>query len=343
VRMTPWWSWSQAMAQSTRFVRHAARWLDRQPLPLVVAAGVVLGLGIGLPGFLYLRSPVWVVLWGALLVGLWRLSHDAEPVFEEANPVAARPQRVRDGPLMMMELPGGSFLMGSSDSDVMAYENEKPQHQVTVSGFRIAMTPVTAGMYHEVMQREALAESEARLPAVNVRWDDTIAFCNKLSEREGYRPCYRRRFGRWVCDWRADGYRLPTEAEWEYACRAGTTTRYSFGHDPSRLDAYAWFADNASGPQPIASKRPNPWGLYDMYGNVWEWCWDWYKRYSLKQVRSWEDLRNFILPVYRVVRGGSFVDSPGFLRSAFRVFVRPVFRGRAFGFRCVRVPPQRIE
>jgi len=84
--------------------------LDRQPLPLVIASGYARS-GIGLPGFLYLRSPVWVVLWGALLVGLWRLSHDAEPVFEEANPVAARPQRVRDGPLMMMELPGVSFLM----------------------------------------------------------------------------------------------------------------------------------------------------------------------------------------------------------------------------------------
>lgn len=184
------------MAKSRWFVHQATRWLDRQPLPLVVAAGVVLGLGIGLPGFFYLRSPVWVVLWGALLVGLWRLSHDAEPVFEEANPVTARPQRIRDGPFMMMELPGGSFLMGSPDTDDMADENEKPQHQVIVSGFRIAVTPVTAGVYHEVMQREALAESEARLPVVDVSWDDAIAFCNRLSEREGYRPCYRRRFRR---------------------------------------------------------------------------------------------------------------------------------------------------
>jgi formylglycine-generating enzyme required for sulfatase activity len=332
------------MARSMRFMRHAASWLDRQPLPLVVAVGIVLGLGIGLPGFLYLRSPVWVVLWGALLVGLWRLSHDAEPVFEEANPVAARPQRVRDGPFVMMELPGGSFLMGSPDADDMAYENEKPQHQVTVSGFRIAVTPVTTAVYQEVMQGEAPRESAARLPAVDVSWNNVIAFCNRLSEREGYQSCYRRRFERWVCNWRADGYRLPTEAEWEYACRAGTTTRYSFGQDPARLDAYAWFADNASGrPQPVASKRPNPWRLYDMHGNVWEWCWDWYKYYSLKQIRDWDALQDFILPKYRVRRGGSFGNSPEFLRSAVRVRVHPEDRDRFSGFRCVRVPPQRIE
>ena len=182
---------------------------------------------------------------------------------------------------------------------------------------------MTAAVYAEVMQKEAPPEDQERLPAVDVSWHDAIAFCNRLSEREGYRPCYRRKFRRWLCDWHADGYRLPTEAEWEYACRAGTTTRYAFGDDPARLDAYAWFADNARAPQAVASKRPNPWGLYDMHGNVWEWCWDWYRLYSLKQVRSWADLRHFILPEWRVVRGGSFDLSPENLRSARRVFVLP--------------------
>ena len=96
--MTPLGSWPKSVSKATRFVRYATRWLDRQPLPLVIAAGLGLGLGIGLPGFLYLRSPLWVVLWGGLLVTLGRLSYMAEPVFEEENPVAARPQRVRDGP-----------------------------------------------------------------------------------------------------------------------------------------------------------------------------------------------------------------------------------------------------
>jgi sulfatase modifying factor 1 len=315
------------MAKSRWFVHQAARGLDRQPLPLVIAAGIVLGLGIGLLGFLYLQSPAWVLLWGVLLAALWRLSHDAEPVFEEANPVAARPQRVRDGPFMMMELPGGSFLMGSPDTDDMAYAHETPQHQVTVSGFRIAVTPVTAGVYQEVMQGEALTESAARLPAVDVRWDDAIAFCNKLSEREGYRPCYRRRFGRWVCDWRADGYRLPTEAEWEYACRAGTTTRYSFGQDPARLDAYAWFADNANSPQPVASKRPNSWGLYDMHGNVSEWCWDWSGPYAVQTVTDPHGPKK---PrrgrEVRVVRGGLILieaPSPAYRRGMLRAAEKP--------------------
>jgi formylglycine-generating enzyme required for sulfatase activity len=234
--------------------------------------------------------------------------------------------------------------MGSPDTDDMVYADEKPQHQVTVSGFRIVVTPVTADVYHEVMRGEILAESEARLPAVDVRWDDAIAFCNKLSEREGYRPCYRRRFGRWVCDWRADGYRLPTEAEWEYACRAGTTTRYAFGQDPARLNVYAWFADNASGPQPVASKRPNPWGLYDMHGNVWEWCWNWYGLYTAQPAT---DPRGPKKPAanreWWVVRGGSFGDPSEDLRSARRDVGLPGDWGRFNGFRCVRVLPQRIE
>ena len=221
--------------------------LDHQPYARVVVMGVILGLGLGIPGFFYLRSPAWMLLWGGLFVALWRMAAYAEPVFEEANPVVAeaRPTRVQDGPLTMIELPGGQFLMGSPDTDELAGDDEKPQHMVTVSGFRMAVTPVTAGLYNEVMQREPVPQAQERLPAVNVSWEDAIAFCNRLSVREGYRRCYRRRFKRWVCDWRADGYRLPTEAEWEYACRAGTATRYAFGDDPERLGNYAWFAENA--------------------------------------------------------------------------------------------------
>src|SRR6516225_6084325 len=106
----------------------------------------------------------------------------AEPVFEEANPVVAeaRPTRVRDSPLTMMELPGGQFLMGSPDTDELAHANEKPHHWVTVSGFRMAVTPVTAGLYNEVMQREPVPPEQERLPAVNVTWYDAIDFCNRL-------------------------------------------------------------------------------------------------------------------------------------------------------------------
>ena len=331
------------MPKSPRFVSKAASWLDRQPLPLVVVAGVVLGLGIGLPGFFGLHSRVWVLLWGGLFVALWLLARSAEPVFDEASPTVARPKRVRDGPLVMIDLPGGSFWMGSPDTDDMASADEKPAHLVEVAGFRMAVTPVTAGLYAEIMQREMPPEERRQLPAVDVTWYDAVECCNRLSGREGYRPCYRKYFGRWVCNWRADGYRLPTEAEWEYACRAGTTTRYSFGDDPARLERYAWFG-KSDGPYEVARKAPNPWGLYDMHGNVWEWCWDWYKPYSVKPVRRWGNLHDFFRPQQtRVVRGGSFVDPPENLRSAHRGVDRPEVRFGIFGFRCVRVPPQHLD
>jgi formylglycine-generating enzyme required for sulfatase activity len=327
------------MPKSPWFVHLAARWLDRQPLLLVVAVGMVLGLGIGLPGFVSLRAPAWVLFWGVLFVALWRIGHSAEPVFEEESPAVARPKWVRDGPLVMMELPGGSFHMGSPDADDMAYENEKPSHLVTVSGLRIAVTPVTAGLYAEVMQRQEPPEDQRQLPAVDVYWSDAIEFCNRLSTREAYRPCYRRYFGRWICNWRADGYRLPTEAEWEYACRAGTTTRYSCGDDSERLERYAWF-DKTGGPYEVARKLPNPWGLYDMHGNVWEWCWDWYGPYTAQPAKDPHGPKKFLSARAwgRVVRGGSFV-SPEALRSAFRFFGLPERRGWYRGFRCVRVPP----
>src|SRR5207302_1335063 len=112
------------------------------------------------------------------------------------------------------------------------------------------------------------------LPVETISWYEAIAFCNKLSEREGLKPYYRSDEG---VQSGGDGYRLPTEAEWEYACRAGSTTRYSFGDDAARLGKYAWYVANSTNKtRPAGQTRPNTWGLYDMHGNVWEWCWDRY-------------------------------------------------------------------
>jgi len=321
--------------------------LDRLPLPAVVALGVVLGGGIGGVGFVHGEGSGWLIFWPALFAAIGWLGYTAAPVFAEAALRTPRPapRRVLDGGLPMVELPGGDFLMGSPASDDMARGSERPQHPVTLAPFRMAVTPVTAGLYRAVMAQPATGEDEraARLPVGDVSWFDAVEFCNRLSIHAGYRPCYSRIFGFWRCNWHADGYRLPTEAEWEYACRAGTTSRYSFGDDPAALDGYAWFAGNANGePQPVATKRANAWGLYDMHGNVWEWCWDWFGSYSAKPVRNphgplkWRAGR-------RVVRGGSFNDSPEFLRSASRGIVEPAFRNADRGFRCVRVPPQPLE
>ncbi len=321
-------------------------WLDRLPVPVVVAAGIALGGAIGGAGFLHLEAPAWAVAWLALFAGLGWLGYTAAPVFDEPNPIKAsrRPRRVIDGSLPMVDLPGGDFRMGSPNVDDMASRDEWPQHEVTVAAFRIAVTPVTFELYQEVMASSTAAgESGARLPVTGVSWDQAIEFCNRLSARARYRPCYSRWFGRWRCNWRADGYRLPTEAEWEYACRAGMTTRYGFGDDPAGLDAYAWYQGNANGrPQPVATRRANAWGLHDMHGNVWEWCWDWYGSYSPGRARNPRGPMKLTVG-RRVLRGGSFDVPPAFLRSAGRGVSAPEFWLWFSGFRCVRVPPQHLD
>ena len=306
--------------------------------------GAALGLGLGLAGLLALDSPWWLAVPGALFLGLTWLGWDAEPRLAEAlvprpAPKPAAPKLVRDGPFEMVELPGGEFPMGSPDGDDMAGYDEKPRHQVRVSGFRIARTQVTDRLYAQTMRRTP-DEKGGELPATVVSWYEAVEFCNGLSRRHGYRPCYRRRgvwrWRRWACDWTADGYRLPTEAEWEYACRAGTQTSYGFGEDPALLADFAWYSENSGGrPHPVGTKRANRWGLFDMHGNLWEWCWDWYGPY---RAVAQTDPRGPAGGRGRVLRGGSFDDSPGGLRSARRVVDVPGgwVRGGVVGFRCVR-------
>jgi len=221
-------------------------------------------------------------------------------------PSASRPQLVR--------IESGSFLMGGSRDD------ERPLHEVVIARpFLLAATEVTRGMWQSVMDHPAgyFTACGDDCPLESVTWDDAIAFCNALSRKSGLDSVYTMRGD--SVTWRpdADGYRLPTEAEWEYACRAGTTTPFAGGAclDPAaaNFDGYHPLFDCPSGvyrqqPVPVASFAPNPWGLYDMHGNVSEWCWDAYARYG-------EAPRDGALRCYR---GGSWADGAIGCRAAVR-------------------------
>ena len=170
----------------------------------------------------------------------------------------------------------------------------------------------------------------------NVSWLDAVKFCNKLGEMEGRRPFYEIEGEKVrVPDWSRPGYRLPTEAEWEYACRANapTVTRYSFGDDAASLGEFAWHQGNSGGKtHPAGEKRPNGLGLFDMHGNVWEWCWDLYGEGYYKESRE-DDPRGFDGGSARVFHGGGWDCGPRFVRSAHRGLNSPGFRYGNHGFR----------
>jgi formylglycine-generating enzyme required for sulfatase activity len=240
----------------------------------------------------------------------------------------------------LIAIPGGAFWMGSKEDEHGRGPDEGPRHQVSVSKFRLCRTEVTQGQWQAVMgQNPSQCEHGcgSDLPVQNVSWFDAIEYLDRLSEREGLTRCYADRGADGAIQWnrQCTGYRLPTEAEWEYAARAGTDTAYSAGSEPRVMAEHAWFEHNAGARMhPVASKPANPWGLHDMHGNVYEWVWDWHGPYSDAQERD---------PVgpaegrLRVMRGGSFVSWSKDIRSANRFGVVPTARGgRGLGLRCAR-------
>ncbi len=323
---------------------------------------MLLGIAAGLTASVLLLSLVEPILLAALIflallvgAGLLACSGEAITVVErkpQPEVVTEEEPRLPDvvdtGPPTlppelrpeMVEIPAGVFMMGSPEGEERRRDVEGPMHQVRISAFECMRYLVTRRFYLEVMGKDpGWPERDADERPVNkITWYDAIEFCNRLSERERLTPCYRRDGDGDTVTWDygADGYRLLTEAEWEYACRAGTTTRWSFGGDEEELEEYAWFSSNSdSRPQPVGKKKPNPWGFHDMHGNVFEWCWDWFEPYS-------EDPQ--VDPVgplegrYRVLRGGAFGYGAWDLRSAGRDWSRPELRDRSFGFRCARGP-----
>ncbi len=233
-------------------------------------------------------------------------------------------------------LPGGRFLMGSPEQEPGRFPSEGPQHEVSVSALWMAETEVTQAQWQAVMGRNPASSRGPELPVAGLSWCDALHFANALSEREGLQPAYRLRgrcgYGGQV-SWKrgADGYRLPTEAEWEYAARAGRQQRYA-GSD--RLDEVAWTGlDREERLRPVAQKAPNAWGLHDMSGNVWEWVWDWRQDYaSLSQA----DPSGPSSGLMRVFRGGSFRHLARFARVANRSWAQPIYRADNLGLRLAR-------
>jgi formylglycine-generating enzyme required for sulfatase activity len=243
----------------------------------------------------------------------------------------------------MVLIPAGSFSMGSRNGP----EDETPAHTVSIDSFLMEVHEVTQAEYEKLGAIEAFSNPShfkgADLPVEQVTWAQAARFCNARSRLEGLRPCYNEDTA--ACDFQADGYRLPTEAEWEYACRAGTDTGYSFGSDARKLGDFAWFADNSTKKtHPVGGKKPNAWGLFDMHGNVAEWCNDpyakgYYRSSPEKNPRGPADGKDYVL------RGGSWKSAPDPLRSSSRLAESPGFSDAclardAIGFRCVRKAPE---
>ena len=242
--------------------------------------------------------------------------------------------------MVLIRIEPGEFLMGSPDSDKEAGAHEKPRHRVRIT------RPFYLGIY-EVTQTEFEAvtghnpshfKANARNPVESVSWLDAVRFCNQLSERERLKPFYAiSGESVQVPDWNETGYRLPTEAEWEYACRAGTTTRFSFGDHEASLGEYAWYDTNSGRrTHPVGEKRPNAFGLYDMHGNVWEWCWDWSSKDYYKESPVVNPRGSSQAPS-QVIRGGCWNGYPRYVRASCRNGNAPGGRYGYLGFRVARV------
>ena len=253
-----------------------------------------------------------------------------------------RPRITNSIGMKLVLIPAGEFVMGSPDSDPVAERDEKPQHPVRISRpFYLGVNEVTQGEFRAVMGTNPSHFGESDdLPVEQVSWLAAVRFCIKLSERENRAPFYRVD-GTAVTVVGGGGYRLPTEAEWEYACRAGSTTRFPFGEDAGTLGEYAWYRRNSEGKtHPVGRKLPNAWGLHDMVGNVLEWCDDWYgEMYYASSPRS--DPSGPPSASNRVDRGGSFTSIPRYCRSADRAGFAPGHRNDYLGLRLVLVPSGR--
>jgi formylglycine-generating enzyme required for sulfatase activity len=251
---------------------------------------------------------------------------------------AAAPRTIINALGMRLALiPAGEFDMGSPDSDKEAEDDEKPQHRVRITRpFYLGVTEMTQGQYLAVTgQNPSCFQGSDDLPVEQVSWYDAVAFCNALSTSEGLSPYYQLLAESVeIPDRKEPGYRLPTEAEWEYACRAGNPSRV--GDEGRLLDRCAWYADNSGRTtHPVGQKCANGFGLYDMHGNVWEWCWDRYAEDYYKEAPGADPAGPSETSV-RVIRGESWSGPRRDARSAHRGWSAPHSRDFCLGFRVAR-------
>jgi formylglycine-generating enzyme required for sulfatase activity len=231
----------------------------------------------------------------------------------------------------MAHINGGAFIMGSPDNEFGFSSREGPQHQVTVSSFFIGIYPVTQAEYQEIMGINPSNFQGQNMPVEQVSWFDAVEYCNRLSLKEELTPAYTINGNNVRWNLEANGYRLPTEAEWEYACRAGTQTPFYSG---TSVNDAGWYSGNSGGrTRPVGEKQPNLWGLYDMHGNVLEWCWDWLGNYS---GAAQTDPQGVSSGSSRVYRGGCWRFEAYQTRSAYRFGNSPGLRSFLVGFRVAR-------
>ncbi|MCT2588406.1 formylglycine-generating enzyme family protein [Streptomyces sp. N2-109] len=222
-----------------------------------------------------------------------------------------------------MDVAAGSEMV-TIPAGVVTLSDRRTQRSwpVELAPYQLAALPVTQALYAQITGRHPSTAVGDQLPVECVSWQDAARFCNALSLREGFAPAYRLHADGEGIEWDAstDGYRLPTEAEWEHACRAGTA-----GPHYAPLDEIAWYRGNSQERiHAVGGKRPNPWGLYDMLGNVWDWCWDVYDAE--------------VYGTYRVLRGGGWFDEHWSCRASARRRSHPAFQVDDVGFRLARSP-----
>jgi formylglycine-generating enzyme required for sulfatase activity len=249
----------------------------------------------------------------ALLIAATTLYHLA--IFAQERGARLVPRLTNSVGMEFLLIPAGTFTMGAIDS----YPDEQPIRTVRISRpFYLGKYEVTQAQWEAVMGYNPSSwRGQRDLPVEQVSWEDVQEFLRRLNAEEG-----------------GTRYRLPTEAEWEYAARAGTTTAYSFSSDVSRLDEYAWYGGNAAHTShPVGQLKPNAWGLHDMHGNVWEWVHDWYETYPIGAVT---DPQGPAAGINRVFRGGGRSNVAWRCRSSSRSYRPPESRLDAVGFRVLK-------